>query len=211
MNILTRTVAIDSRALLAASAALGLTGPAFAQQPTATAAAQTKRQTIRADFFAKLAQNLHVTVDQLKSAVKDAELQTVDDMQADGTMTADQAAKLKDRINSGNGLGLARLFAPLRAKRAIAIRREIITSAAAAINIPPKDLRAELQSGKSIADVAAEHSVPLDTVKSQITDNAKARLDKAVANGRLTQAKEDAALEELSDSLDEILSKHRAQ
>ena len=204
-------VAAAAIGLVAMVAAFVVTGTASAQQPDPTPPAQTKREAIRADFFAKVAENLHVTVDQLKSAIKDAEVQTVDDMQATGTITPDQAAKLKDRINNSKGLALRGLFAPPRAKRALAVRREIVTSAAAAIGIAPKDLRTELQAGKSIADVAGEHSVSIDSVKSQITADAKAKLDQAVSKGRLTQDKEDAALKKLDDSLDDILNKRRTQ
>ena len=211
MNIITKSFAAAVVGLVATVAVLGVNGTASAQQPDPTSPAQTKRQAIRADFFGKVAQNLHVTVDQLKSAIKDAELQTVDDMQAAGTINADQAAKLKDRINNSKGLGLRGLFAPPRAKRALAVRSEIVTSASAAIDIAPKDLRTELQAGKSIADVAGEHGVSLNDVKSRITYDARAKLDQAVSKGRLTQEKEDAALKKLADSLDDILNKHRAQ
>jgi hypothetical protein len=90
------------------------------------------------------------------------------------------------------------------------LRAGIAKSAADAIGIQPKDLVSELKSGKSIADVASEHNVSLDAVKSKIMDNAKAALDKVRENGRIDQAKEDAALQKLQANLDTILNKKRA-
>lgn len=162
-------------------------------------------------FIGKVAANLNVTPDQLKTAVKDAEIQTVDEKVAAGDLTQEQASKIKDRINNSQGLGLGRFFGEGRHKdgtRGQIARRGILESAATAIGIDAKALMSELRSGnKSIADVAAEHNVSLDAVKTRITNDAKAKLDEAVKNGRIDQAREDAMLKDLSDHLDALLSK----
>lgn len=89
------------------------------------------------------------------------------------------------------------------------IRQGIVQSAADAIGITPEDLKSELKSGKSIADVTAEHNVSLDAVKAQITSDAQAKLSEVVANGKLTQERADEALQKLADNLDAILNKTR--
>src|SRR5947209_12968717 len=100
MKLITKIVAAGALAVLIAGTALSMAGPASAQQPSPMpAAAQAKRQQYRADFFAKLAANLNVSVDQLHSAFKSAEPDLVYELQSDGTITADQAAKMKERIN----------------------------------------------------------------------------------------------------------------
>jgi hypothetical protein len=103
---------------------------------------------------------------------------------------------------------LSRLFRRGAARRLVAAKL-IVTSSAKAINIQPADLKTELKAGKSIADVAGEHNISLDTVKTQITTDAKAKLDTAVQNGKITQAREDAAMTKLESSLDKILSRHK--
>ena len=45
----------------------------------------------------------------------------------------------------------------------------------------PQALRAELKSGKSVADVAGEHGVSAQTVVNALVGAADARIDKAVA------------------------------
>ena len=213
MKLITKIAAAGALAVLIACGALSVAGEASAQQSSPTpSAAQTKRQQYRADFFAKLAANLNVSVDQLHSAFKSTELDLVDELQSDGTITPDQAAKMKERINSSNGFGLGALFGRFKAQQErVALRREIVKSAASAIGIDAKALVTELRADKSIADVAREHNVSLDTVKTQITNDVKSKLDQRVANGKLTQAKEDAALQKLANNLDSMLNKHEAQ
>ena len=54
-------------------------------------------------FVDKLAGILHLTPAQTQDALKQAQLQTVDQMLADGKITKAQADELKARIESGNG------------------------------------------------------------------------------------------------------------
>jgi uncharacterized protein YidB (DUF937 family) len=219
MNLRSTLIAAAAAVTLLAAGSIGAVSTASAQTPgTTPPAAAGKRQQLRDDFLSKLAANLNVSLDQFKAAVKSAELQTVDDLVADGTLTADQGAKMKDKINSNDGLAIGRFLGQHRGhykqggpgevrERA---RRLIVVSSAKAIGITPKELLGDLKGGQSIADVAAAHGVSLDVVKAAITADAKAALDKAVANGKLTQAKEDAMLQKLAAQLDTILNKKKS-
>ena len=205
MKLSTKILAACAAVVVLAAGAIGAATYVSAQTPGPTAGVP---QTVRQQFLDRLAQNLNVSTDQLTSALKTTQLQTVDDLLANHKITQAQADKLKAAINSGKDLGLRRLLTA-RAKIAVAVRREIIKSSADAIGISVGDLRNELKDGKSIADVASEHNVSLDTVKSKITSDVKARLDKAVANGKITQTREDQLLQRLADNLDTILNKKK--
>lgn len=210
MKFSTKILAAGAAAVVLAAGAIGAATYVSAQTPGPTAGVP---QTVRQQFLDRLAQNLNVSTEQLTSALKTTELQTVDDLLANGKITQAQADKLKDAINSGKDLGLGRLLGrweEAREKIATALRREIVKSAADAIGVGVGNLRNELKDGKSIADVAAEHNVSLDTVKSRITSDVKARLDKAVANGKITQAREDQMMQRLANNLDTILNKKKA-
>ena len=68
-----------------------------------------------------------------------------------------------------------------RAERAVRQgRRAGIDAAAKALGMTPEALRTELRSGKSIADVAAEKNVPVQTVIDAIVAAEKARLEAAI-------------------------------
>lgn len=202
MKLSTKVLAAGAAVIVLAAGTFGAASYVSAQTPSPTGGVP---QSAKQQFVDRLAQNLNVSTDQLMSALKTTELQTVDDLLANGKITQAQADKLKDAINSGKDLGLGRLLAA-RAKIAVAVRREIVKSAADAIGITPAALATELKAGKSIADVAAEHNVSLDTVKSTVTSDAKAKLDKLVAAGKITQAREDKLMQTLANNLDKILN-----
>ena len=211
MKLVTKLVATAAVVLVLGGSAIGGIGHASAQEPGTPQAQRQGRPKL--DVLGKLAANLNISLDQLKSAIKATELQIVDELLADGTITQEQADKITEKINSSEGLGLGKLLGRRQhegqqgqERFRKAARREIIQSAAGAIGIEPKDLVAELKDGKSIADVAAEHSVALDDVKAQITADATARLAELVAAGKLTQERADAMLQKLADNLDRILN-----
>ncbi|MEZ5142605.1 MAG: hypothetical protein R2726_08840 [Acidimicrobiales bacterium] len=68
-----------------------------------------------------------------------------------------------------------------------------------------KDLVAELRSGKSIADVAQEKGVPLDTIVNDLVGKVDARIDEAVTNGKLTQEKADQLKAKVPERIDTLV------
>ena len=76
-----------------------------------------------------------------------------------------------------------------------------IATVAKALNMTEVDLRTELQSGKSIADVAAAKNVSLDTIVSAIVADQTTMLKQAVTDGKLTQAQADTMLANLKLTL----------
>jgi uncharacterized membrane protein len=190
-------------------AALAVTGFVSAQEGGGAQDDQrTQRQERRGAYLERVAANLGVTVDQLKQAHKDAALQGVDEALANGRITEEQAAKMRERIESGEGAGRFHRKHD-RVERAKHVLRGIVGSAAGALGIEASALRDELKAGKSIADVASERGVPLDDVKAQITSDAQAKLAERVADGKITKEQADAALQRLTDRLDELLARSR--
>lgn len=59
-------------------------------------------------------------------------------------------------------------------------------NAATTIGIEPKALATELKSGKTIAEVATEHNVSVQTVIDNAVAQANAAVDKALASGTIT-------------------------
>lgn len=73
-----------------------------------------------------------------------------------------------------------------------------LDSAASALGITSDALRTELQSGKSIAEVAREKGVDPQKVIDAIVAAETARIDQAVTAGHLTQAQADAEKSQLT-------------
>jgi hypothetical protein len=80
-----------------------------------------------------------------------------------------------------------------------------LTTIATALGVAEADLRTELQAGKSIADVASEKGVALQTVVDAVIAGQTTALSQAVANGRITQAQADAMLAQARANLPNLL------
>ncbi len=209
MTLKTGIIAAAAVVIIIGTGALGVAANVGAQEGGERPAA-TERQSRREAFVAKVAEKLGVAADQLRQAFRDAALDAVDEAEADGRVTAEQAQKARDRINEGKGLAAFRQHRQERTERVHKLRAGIIESSATALGMTPDELKAELKAGDSIADVAAERSVSPDDVKAQIISDAEARAAEAVANGRIDQARADKLLAKLTERLDDLLNRKRA-
>lgn len=204
MKIRHATIAAAVTAALIGGAALAVVTSVRAQDGTATPSAGRDEQQTR--FLDRVAAKLGIETSVLRQAMKDAGNDIVDEKLAAGAITEEQAAKARARIENGRP---GRAFDG-RQDGKQKVRDALIEQAASALGMSTADLKSGLKSGKSIADVAAERGVALDDVKASILDAAKTKLDQAVANGRIDQPKADAALQKLTDRIDELLNKKRA-
>lgn len=73
-------------------------------------------------------------------------------------------------------------------------RKSPIAVAATALGMTEAELVAELQAGKSIADVASAKGISVDTVIDALYADLKAHIDAHVAEGKITQEQADAKL-----------------
>ncbi len=199
------------RALAAAGVltAAGLGGATVAavhaQQPTPTPPAAQQRAQHAEEFLNRLAQNLGVTPERLRDAIKQTALQEVDAAVARGDLTAQQAQAIKDRINAGElgpfgfGFGLGRTRGgpgPLAAH----------TDIAQFLGITPEQLRTEL-NGQSLAQVAQAHGKSRDQLIQFLVSTAQQRLNEAVQAGRLTQQQADQRLADLRARIEQLVDR----
>ncbi len=76
-----------------------------------------------------------------------------------------------------------------------------LTTIAQALSMTEAELRAELQAGKSVADIASAKGVALETIVNAVIAEQTTALNEAVAAGRMTQAQADAILANLKTVL----------
>jgi hypothetical protein len=162
----------------------------------------------RAAFEADLAKRLGVTTDKLEEALKGAASDQVDRALADGKITKEQADELKQRIQSGDGPGLGRFHGPGPGFgfRGPGFLGRPFEGAAKYLGLSEAELRDELTSGKSLADVAKEKGKSVDGLEQAIVDAATSRLDAAVKAGDLTDAQRDRILERLKANVDDLVN-----
>ena len=73
-------------------------------------------------------------------------------------------------------------------------QQSLIAIAAQQLGMDQADLVAQLQAGKSVAQVASEMNTPHDTIVNAFVASRQPCLAQAVANGRMTQVQADAML-----------------
>ena len=202
-------------ALPAAGLAAVIIGVAAVEAAPSPSASPTASKNYAQVFLDKLAGILHLTPAQTQDALKQAQLQTVDQMLADGKITKAQADAMKARINAGQGLGpiggFGREGGGFKADRTLMnnLMTAELNAAASALHMSPTDLQNALRSGKSLSALETQQKVSDSAVKAAMKNAAKSVLDNAVKAGTLTQAQADAILSKVGSGLPGL--KSRAQ
>jgi hypothetical protein len=182
----------------------------------AVAATQGSSQNPRQQYLDDVAKRLNVTPAQLDSALKGAALDQLAAAVKAGKLTQAQANALKQRIQQGAAggapfLGPPRAFGPGRfgpgLGGAVFFGPDAPAAAVAKyLGLTEAQLIRQVESGKSLADIAKAQGKTTAGLEQAITDAAKARLDRAVANKRITAAQEQKILKSLSAGINDIVN-----
>ncbi|MFN8498934.1 MAG: hypothetical protein U0641_13875 [Anaerolineae bacterium] len=172
---------------------------------TTTADLQSQLQSGKT--LADIAQSKGVSQDAVKQAIVAAEKAQVDAAQQAGRITADQATQMKAAIDQraatldltkpfgGRGFGPGAMpgaqgFGPGAGKGqggfGMMGGTAVLDAVAKALNTTTADLQSQLQSGKTLADIAQSKGVSQDTIKQAIVAAEKAQVDAAQQAGRIT-------------------------
>jgi hypothetical protein len=210
-----KLVALFAAGVLAAGLGVGVASGAkrhHAPRVLLTAAAQylqIDRVTLAKDLrsgrsLAQIANARGKSVGGLEAALVAAVRTKLDAAVSAGRMTQVREQRVLARVQRMVG---KLVNAKLAAKPAAAKGR-LLGAAAAYIGITPKALAAELK-GKSLAQVAADHGRTAAGLEAALLAPFKARLDRAVAAGRIGSADAQARLGRISARLDALISKTR--
>lgn len=192
--------------VLAATLTLGGGSALAASAHTTATTATPARQAACQQYQTGLAQNLSIPLQQLQDAQKKTRNQEIDARLAAGTITAAQAQQAHDRVNAGTGA--CTVSAGKGIHQAVArVRKVEITAVAQLFKVNEKDLAQELRGGKSLAQVAQEHTVSRDTLKATMRTALKTDLDTLVQNTKITQAQEDRALAAFDKHIDTLVDR----
>ena len=171
------------------AAALAVAGGGAAVAATSLGDPQQESKAVIDDAAAQLG----VQPTELSDALQQALLKRVDAALAAGRITEAQADELKQRIQSQEVPLLGPLFGH-RGGPGHGFGH--FEAAAAYLGLTAEQLRARLEDGKTLADLAKAQGKTVDGLVSALVADEKKELDAAVAAGRLTQAQADARLAE---------------
>lgn len=153
--------------------------------------------------IAQVAQDKGVDVNTVIAAVTDAVNASIDQAVTDGKLTADQATQEKQEATE-RVTEFVNNTRPPKGQRGPGgpegrrgPRTDVLAAAAGALNMSADDLKSATQGGKTIAQVAQEKGVDVNTVIAAVADAIAKDIDAAVANGTMTT---DKAAEEKAEA-----------
>jgi hypothetical protein len=147
---------------------------------------------------------LGISVEEYEAAIDTAENQVLEEAVADDWLTQEQADRLRERLNAEPGPGRWGKGFPFTGgmpgmRGFWGMRGESLFSIAAEkLGLELSDLMAELQEGKSIADVAGEKGVDPQTIADAYLAQVADQLAQAVEDGRITQKQADSMAESVA-------------
>jgi hypothetical protein len=191
---------IKPRLVAGAVAGLAVAGGGAAFAATQLGSPKQENQAVLNDA----AKQLGIEPSALSAALKKALENRVDAAVAAGRLTKAQGDELKQRIESGNvplfggpGPGSRHLHGGMFGG---------LDTAATYLGLTEAQLRTQLESGKSLADVAKAQGKTAAGLVQALVDAAKKKLDAGVAAGRLTQAQADAILSDLKSRVTDFVN-----
>jgi hypothetical protein len=134
--------------------------------------------------LAKAAEERGVSVEQLQADIKARLLARIDAAEKAGRISSQRAAQLRERISEGSLCQGAR-----PAKQRIAAHG-MLRAAAEFLGLDRAELREQLP-GNSLAGLAEKQGKTVNALTAAMVAPAKERLAKAVASGRISQARAD--------------------
>ncbi len=87
--------------------------------------------------------------------------------------------------------------------------RPDLDALAEVLGVSTSELKTQLQSGKTLAEIAAAQSVEVAKVIDTIVDDMKTKLAAKVASGEITQSEADAKLADITERVTEMVNNGR--
>jgi polyhydroxyalkanoate synthesis regulator phasin len=161
-------------------------------------------------FLNDAAQRLHVSSDQLRAALEGALGDQLDQAVKDGKVTREQADRIQQQAREhGLPLGAPPLDGPrffMAAPGPGGPFGIALDAAADYLGLTRAQLGRAMMSGRSLADVARAQGKSVDGLEQALVDAAKDRLDRAVADGKLTSDQRDEILRELQEHVADLVT-----
>jgi len=191
-------------AVVVTSAATGTPLLAASPSPSPSAGSGTN---YCSRFTGHLASNLGKSQSEVQKAISDALNQTIDDAVKNGDLTQSQANSIKAKLSSNTSAG--QCAGGLRTIPGIArggfgpffggARFNEMNEVAKALGLTTAQLQQDLQSGKTVQQLASAQGMDEAAFRTKLASVTKADLDQQVTSGNLTQNQENAILQRIQN------------
>ncbi|MBC7105450.1 MAG: hypothetical protein H5T97_05905 [Firmicutes bacterium] len=146
-------------------------------------------------FLDKFASALGVDKDRIVEAAKEAGKQTVDEALQQGKITADQAERMKARIDEGRWFPC-----PFPGGKGLYFGGPPLDELAQALGMTQEELKAQLDQGKKISDIAQEKGLTEEQLRQKLLDAKIQAIQQAVQDGKIPQDKADQMIQRLQNA-----------
>jgi polyhydroxyalkanoate synthesis regulator phasin len=141
-------------------------------------------------YLQDLAKRLGVSVSMLQQDKLFSAEDVLTQLVKDGKLTQNQANQIKQRLQShqactGKGRGLWGRGVTMQSLKQYL--PGVVTDVAKGLNISSTQLMSQLQSGKSLSDIATAQGVSSAQLQTLVTNAIQSAVNKAVSDGNLTQ------------------------
>jgi len=194
-------MAMKRKVIAGAAAALAVGGAGAGVAATKLSSPTAENKAVINDA----AKSLGVEPSKLDAALKKAIENRIDAAVAAGRLTKEQGQELKQRVESGD----FPLFGPPAFGPGFGAPHPFfhgLDAAASYLGLTEAQLESRLNSGKTLAQGAKAEGKSVDGLKAAMLKDAKAKLDEAVKDGRLTKAQEQQALKGLEARIDDLVN-----
>jgi len=156
------------------------------------------------------AQRLNVSPDQLRSALSGAIGDQLDQAVKDGRLTQAQADQIKQRIArygvplggpGGPGFGHGPFGGPGHGPFGPGL-----DVAASYLGLTRAQLGRQLQTGRTLAQIASAQGKSVDGLRQALVDAARTQLDRAVADRRITSDQRDQILRDIQQHVADLVN-----
>jgi ribosomal protein S20 len=159
----------------------------------------------RSAYLDSVAKHLGVSPERLRTAMKAAAGDRIDEAVKDGRLSKAEANRLKERLEAGEfppfcGPGFGRFDRGFHHDA-----RDHFSAAAKYLGLSSEQLEQRLEQGDALADVARAEGKSVDGLEQALVADAKSDLDHAVANGRLNRSEADEILARLRARVDDFV------
>ena len=156
-------------------------------------------------FIAKTAENLGVSAEDLTTAMTDAQFELIDEAVAEGKLTEEQAAKLKERIEEYGPLSVIGLRQRKDGHGPCRGAKLVLGAAAEVLEMERGEIIEAVRSGQSLAEIAEGQGMSVEEFTVALLEAIKAKLDAKVVEGAITQAQADRVFAEIESEIDKIV------
>jgi hypothetical protein len=172
---------------------------------------ETDKETRRDTYLDTLAENLGVTREALDAALKQTGLDMVDQALADGKITEEEAANIRERIESGEGFlfpfgpGFGHHGHPgFKFGFHFGVQLDDLAEFLGVDNAVVTDA---LRNGDTLAEIAEANGKTRDELKAHLMEDVSARVAEAVENGDMTQEEADEKLADATERIDDLIDR----